>query len=343
MMIKEKTNGWERLKWLVSVPVVMGAMFVFAQPEVKDTLEEIAPVVNQEDTKAEIASLRQFYHEQVSAWEDRVRRPDGTVVLQSGRVHTLFITPESKVTLEEQVLTSNYQQAIQNFLREAKIADKKKTGKDEPQHILFKYSIKADKKLVLQVLQDIKAAYTELRAEYSRQGVKDIETVCPYVVSIEGPYEYWPGGVEITVTSADGSQKKTINEFKWKVFTQLRNELGPDSKVTFKVDKNAPEFMFKFVQDRLKDLFKNVQEEKAFSKKIDVSLFDPKSKSTLIDLKDLRYLSDLSKALNVLPKSSDISVSLKADTDTPMGDITAIKQALRENYIYRLNLETTKP
>ena len=43
MMIQEKTNGWERLKWLVTVPVVMGAMLVFAQPEVKDKSEEIPP------------------------------------------------------------------------------------------------------------------------------------------------------------------------------------------------------------------------------------------------------------------------------------------------------------
>ena len=43
MMIQEKTNGWERLKWLVTVPVVMGAMLVFAQPEVKDKTEEIPP------------------------------------------------------------------------------------------------------------------------------------------------------------------------------------------------------------------------------------------------------------------------------------------------------------
>ena len=55
-MIQEKTNGWERLKWLVTVPVVMGAMLVFAQPEVKNKSEEIPPVVNQQDAKAEIIS-----------------------------------------------------------------------------------------------------------------------------------------------------------------------------------------------------------------------------------------------------------------------------------------------
>ena len=41
MMIQEKSNGWKRLKWFVSVPVVMGAMLVFAQPEVKNQLEEM--------------------------------------------------------------------------------------------------------------------------------------------------------------------------------------------------------------------------------------------------------------------------------------------------------------
>ena len=64
MMIQEKTNGWERLKWLVTVPVVMGAMLVFAQPEVKDTLEEVASTVNQQSSNEEIASLKKFFKEE---------------------------------------------------------------------------------------------------------------------------------------------------------------------------------------------------------------------------------------------------------------------------------------
>ena len=34
-MLKERTNRWARLKLLLAVPVMAGALYVFAQPEVK--------------------------------------------------------------------------------------------------------------------------------------------------------------------------------------------------------------------------------------------------------------------------------------------------------------------
>lgn len=68
MMIKEKSNGWERLKWLVVVPVVMGAMLVFAQPEVKDTLETIAPLENVQEDPKDLESMRNFFIEKSTAY-----------------------------------------------------------------------------------------------------------------------------------------------------------------------------------------------------------------------------------------------------------------------------------
>ena len=262
MMIKEKSNGWERLKWLVVVPVTMGAMLVFAQPEVKDKLEVITPVVNQQNTKTEIASLKKFFAEQLETAENKVRRPDGTVKVRSNTVHMLLIQPDSKVILEEKELTDNFQQNIQDYLRNARTADKKNIGKDEPHTIYLKYSANVNDELVLQVMSDIKKAYDELRAEYIQQGVQDIESICPYKVYIEGPYEYWPGGVEITVVSADKTQKEVCYEFKYKKFKDLAKRFGRNSTVTFKVDKNAKEWYSAFTQRHLKSLFDNVEEIK---------------------------------------------------------------------------------
>ena len=38
MMLKERTNRWARLKLLFVVPVMGGALYAFAQPEVKEDL-----------------------------------------------------------------------------------------------------------------------------------------------------------------------------------------------------------------------------------------------------------------------------------------------------------------
>ena len=68
MMIQERSSGWERLKWFVSVPVVMSAMLVFAQPEVKNQLEEIiSPEVKQEELK-DWESLRSFFIERSNTY-----------------------------------------------------------------------------------------------------------------------------------------------------------------------------------------------------------------------------------------------------------------------------------
>lgn len=77
--------------------------------------------------------------------------------------------------------------------------------------------------------------------------------------------------------------------------------------------------------------------------KADVTILDAKDGTVLGSVKRLKYLGHLREGLGIIPNGCEIVVSLKADKDTPMGDITAIKQALRENYIYKLSLETTKP
>ena len=258
-MIQEKTNGWERLKWLVTVPVVMGAMLVFAHPEVKNGLEEITPTTNQQDTKAEIASLKQFYGEHILAWENRVRRPDGSIVVSDRNVHQLLIDPNNNVTFEGKLLMSNYQEKIQEYLAEARAVSYKETGKDEPQHIMLTYSTQSNETIVLKVLTDIKKAYDQLRATYIQQGVTDIESVCPYLLVIYGPYNYWPGGVEITFVSKDGSQQEVTHEYNWRKWKEYGKKFGKDAKVTFKVDPNADEWRYEFTQKRLKSMFNHVE------------------------------------------------------------------------------------
>ena len=258
MMIQEKTNGWERLKWLVTVPVVMGAMLVFAQPEVKDTLEEIAPTVDQQDAKAEIATLKNFFKEEERKTEERRRRPDGTVVIHQSSVHVLHIHPNNEIVFAGKTLTSDYKTFIANHLREAKAGDLNRKI-DEPHAILMKYSAEAKEEIVKQVMMSIKDAYNILRSESISQGVKDIESVWPYNVHIEGPYKYFPDGVEITITSADGSKSEILVENKWKKYKELKTKYGRNANVSFKVDKEAYDGLFKRTEEHLKLLFDHVE------------------------------------------------------------------------------------
>ena len=272
MMIKEKTNSWERLKWLVTVPVVMGAMLVFAQPEVKGTLEEIVPTVDQQDAKAEISTLKSFFDERLKASEKKL--PDGTVKVREKTVHLLFLNAQNEVshiksnkkTLVDIPLEGSYQTAIANLLREARAKDKQESGKDEPHTIYIRHHKEASDESVLHLLKEAKAAFDILRSEYKEQGITDIESVCPYRLYME--------------------------------------------------DING----------------------------IDVTILDEESGKALLSVKDIKHVNQLKEALDKLPreKRKIAHVNLKADKDTSMEEITAIKQVLREYHILQLNMEVNK-
>lgn len=277
MMIKEKSNGWERLKWLVVVPVVMGAMLVFAQPEVKEKVENMAPAVNQEDAKAEIASLKKFFDEQLKASERKM--PDGSIKIREKIVHQVFLNANNEVSTVKRnkraflstPLESPYQTALSKLLREARANDKQESSKDEPHTLYLRYSAEADDEALLHLMKEAKAAFDILRAEYKAQGVGDIETVCPYRVYLE----------EVKVKLSDG---------------------------------------------------------------IEVTLFDDKGEKVMATI-EVKHVNQLKEALDKLPidKSKPIAhVSIKADKESSMGDITAIKQVLREHYIYRINMEVSQ-
>jgi hypothetical protein len=351
MMIQEKTNGWERLKWLVTVPVVMGAMLVFAQPEVKDTLEEVASTVNQQSSNEEIASLKKFFKEEQIKTENRLRNPDGTIILNSAFVHQLRIKPNNEVLFAGNTLATDYKTAIVNYLRESQANN----SKDHPHAIYIKYSAEAKEEIILQVLKDIKDAFDILRSEYSAQGVKDIESICPYWVAIEGGYKYYPDGIEITFTSADNSKTEVLHELNRKKYKELQKKYGRNAKVSFKVEKETPEWLFERLNKVLKGLFNHVEgsyegqnilstESKTY-KGIEITLLDSKDGSVLASIKDIKHIDQLKEALKKFPvdrREPYTNVQLKAGKDTPMGAITEIKQALREHYFLNLNYKTDK-
>ena len=273
MMIQEKTNGWERLKWLVTVPVVMGAMLVFAQPEVKDTLEEIAPTVDQQDTKAEIASLKKFFDERLKASEKKL--PDGSVKIRERTVHFLLLNAKNEVShiksnKKTQVaipLEGSYQTAIANLLREARAKDKQESGKDEPHTIYIRHHKDASEESILHLWKETLAAFDILRSEYKAQGITDIDAVCPY-----------------------------------RVYMEMEDING-----------------------------------------IEVRILDENGKG-LLTMRDIKDVNQLKIALDRLPadKRKIAHVSIKANKDTPMEEITAVKQVLREYRILQLNMEVNK-
>jgi hypothetical protein len=77
---------------------------------------------------------------------------------------------------------------------------------------------------------------------------------------------------------------------------------------------------------------------------IDVTILDEESGKALLSVKYIKHVNQLKEALDKLPreKRKIAHVNLKADKDTSMEEITAIKQVLREYHILQLNMEVNK-
>ncbi len=75
-----------------------------------------------------------------------------------------------------------------------------------------------------------------------------------------------------------------------------------------------------------------------------MTILDGKNGKALLTVKDIKHVDQLKEALDKLPrdKRKIAHVNLKADKETPMEEITAIKKVLREYYIYQLNMEVNK-
>ena len=286
MMIQEKTNGWERLKWLVTVPVVMGAMLVFAQPEVKDTLEEIAPTVDQKEEPKDWESLRNFFIEKSTPYRKFLIEQGNDVKRSDDKRLTIF-----RVNKRNQILVSDYYDKhpkdyfttnntseIRPFLvqsmRDARNKYKREFGKDEARGIVFEHDLGANVDSLYNYLKQIKLVYEDLRKEYPND--ENLDKICPMWVHFEIPRNY----------------------------SQKNGEL--------------------------------------LSGKVDIRILDAKDGTPLASIKKIKQINQLRSALNLLPNNTEVVVSLKADKDTPMEEVTKIKQALRESYTFKLNYETNK-
>mgnify|MGYP003441302252 FL=1 len=281
MMIQEKSNGWERLKWLVVVPVTMGAMLVFAQPEVKNTLEAIDPLENVQEEPNDWESMRNFFIEKSTAYRKYLIKQGDDVKDSKDKRLTIF-----RVNKRNEILISDcYDLRPQDFyqpnnideirpylvrsMREARNKRTSELGKDEPRGIIFQHDSNAHPDSLYNYLKQIKLAYEDLRKEYPNN--ENLDKICPMWVHFDLP-RYFKKGGELTG-------------------------------------------------------------------KADITILDAKDGTILWSAKKLKYLGHIREGLNIIPNGCELVVNLKVDKDTPMEDITKIKQVLRGYYMYKLNME----
>ena len=192
MMIQEKSNGWKRLKWFVSVPVVMGAMLVFAQPEVKNQLEEMIPSEVKQEGPKDWEGLRNFFIEKSNAYRKYLAEQGNDVKNAKDKRLTYFM-----VNQRNQIMTSDcyemssklksstdIRQHLAKVMREARKKRSLEFGKDEVRGIVFQHDIAAHPDTLYSCLEQIKLAYEDLRKDYPHD--ENLDKICPMWIHFHG-------------------------------------------------------------------------------------------------------------------------------------------------------------
>lgn len=89
-MLKERTNRWARLKLLLAVPVMAGALYVFAQPEVKEVPRQIQSELQQEEAD-DYSSLMFFFKEGGERYSKLVNGAYPPFKIKARQVHSLLL------------------------------------------------------------------------------------------------------------------------------------------------------------------------------------------------------------------------------------------------------------
>lgn len=134
MMHQEKSNSWGRLKWLMVVPVVAGAMFAFAQPE----------------DMGNLASYKVYFQEAV--------RKQNLSMVETGNVHSFNVSYDNRIFFKNEEIASR--KDIKRAL--APIFEKIRTSSEKEMHCLgVSYEAAANEKALCSYLKEIKEAYEE--------------------------------------------------------------------------------------------------------------------------------------------------------------------------------------
>ena len=136
MMIQEKTNGWERLKWLIAVPVVAGAMLLFTE-------------VEEEQTES-LADYKEYFKSEIKKYDfSKVR---------NGNVHAFTMGNDNKACFKDKHIHSPKE--VKAAL--ADVLDMIGRSTEKEMHCIgFSYEAQTDKALASSYLNEIKEAYKE--------------------------------------------------------------------------------------------------------------------------------------------------------------------------------------
>lgn len=255
MMLKERTNRWARLKLLLCVPVVAGTLYAFAQPEVKEVLQQVTPEM-QQGKSDDYVSLMNRFEKEYDAYLIRVygttnpRKMD----VKKSQVHQLLVNANNRILFDNDYL--NEANDLKSAIKTNLLKNWEKSNRKEVQTIYFNYDRGADMDAITKILKDAESAFEEIRADLSaasgNQSKESLDKLFPILLLEAAPKEFGlkplakeekVTGVKVTIHTSNGTEtfeNFTLDELAQKVTAARAKTSDPDALVVgLKMDKNC--------------------------------------------------------------------------------------------------------
>ena len=252
MMLKERTNRWARLKLLLAVPVMAGALYVFAQPEVKEIPQQIQTEI-QQDKADDYVSLMIFFRKEEEKYSKLVNGSNPPSWVKEKQAHQLLVNADNKVLFDGKFTSMDELKSaiIKNLLKSWE-----ESSRQDAQVVFFQYDRGTEIAAITTILKEAKGAFEQIRADLSvtstDKSKEHLDRLFP-ILLIEGapkkyglkelPVEERISGIVVTIHTSEGQEVVkdfTLTELKQKVTAARAKQTDPESLVVgLKIEKDC--------------------------------------------------------------------------------------------------------
>ncbi len=252
MMLKERTNRWARLKLLLAVPVMAGALYVFAQPEVKEIPQQIQSEI-QQDKADDYVSLMIFFRKEEEKYSKLVNGSNPPSRVKEKQAHQLLVNADNKVLFDGKFTSMDELKfaIIKNLLKSWE-----ESSRQDAQVVFFQYDRGTEIAAITTILKEAKGAFEQIRADLSvtstDKSKEHLDRLFP-ILLIEGapkkyglkelPVEERISGIVATLHTPEGQEVVkdfTLTELKQKVTAARAKQADPESLVVgLKIEKGC--------------------------------------------------------------------------------------------------------
>ena len=252
MMLKERTNRWARLKLLLAVPVMAGALYVFTQPEVKEIPQQIQTEI-QQDKADDYVSLMIFFRKEEEKYSKLVNGSNPPSRVKEKQAHQLLVNADNKVLFDGKFTSMHELKSaiIKNLLKSWE-----ESSRQDAQVVFFQYDRGTEIAAITTILKEAKGAFEQIRADLSvtstDKSKEHLDRLFP-ILLIEGapkkyglkelPVEERISGIVVTIHTSEGREVVkdfTLTELKQKVTAARAKQADPESLVVgLKIEKGC--------------------------------------------------------------------------------------------------------